>query len=82
LLSIAGAHPRVLSDPPPAVLLTRFADSGLDLELGFWIEDPENGQVGVRSDLNREILSAFRRNGIEIPYPYRVVRMVNSAPLE
>ena len=77
LLSIALAHPRVLADPPPAVLLTRFADSGLDLELGFWIDDPENGQGAVKSDLNREILRAFRREAIEIPYPHRVVRTID-----
>ncbi len=80
LMGIAEAHPRVLKDPAPAVLLTRFADSGLDLELGFWIGDPENGQASVRSDLNLEILHAFRREGIEIPYPQRVLRMVEEKP--
>lgn len=78
LLSIAEAHPRVLADPAPVVLLTKFAESGLDLELGFWIDDPENGQGSVKSDLNREILRAFRAEGIEIPYPHRVVRMADS----
>ncbi len=75
LLSIAGVHPRVLADPAPVVLLTKFAENGLDLELGFWIEDPENGQGSVKSDLNREILRVFHSEGIDIPYPHRVVRM-------
>ena len=57
------------------VLLTKFAENGLDLELGFWIEDPENGQGSVKSDLNREILRVFHSEGIDIPYPHRVVRM-------
>lgn len=82
LKGIAAAHPRVLKEPAPAVLLTRFADSGLDLELGFWIDDPENGQTSVKSDLNLEILRTFRREGIGIPYPQRVLRMVGQKPAD
>ena len=37
----AVAHPRVLSSPAPKVFLTQFADSSINLELGFWIDDPE-----------------------------------------
>ncbi|MDR1708908.1 MAG: mechanosensitive ion channel [Candidatus Accumulibacter sp.] len=74
--NIALAHPRVLADPAPGVLLTEFADSSLLLELGFWVEDPEKGTGGVRSDINREILLAFRKEGISIPFPQREVRML------
>jgi small-conductance mechanosensitive channel len=56
----------------------RFADSGIDLELGFWIRDPEAGQMNVRSELNLAIWRAFREAGIEIPYPQREVRLVGT----
>jgi len=74
----AKANPRVLDDPQPASYLVRFADSGFDLELGFWIGDSESGQLNVRSELNLAIWRDFRREGIEIPYPRREVRLLPS----
>lgn len=76
----AAAHPRVLADPAPAVTLQRFGDSSIDLELGFWIEDPESGIGNVRSDINFSVWRAFRERGVEIPFPQREVRLVNPAP--
>ena len=55
----------------------RFAENGIDLELGFWIGDPENGQLELKSTINREILGAFNRNGIRIPFPQRELRFQN-----
>ena len=75
----AGKHPRVLADPPPKAFLARFADSGVDLELGVWIGDPENGVLGIRSELLLEIWRAFQEAGIEIPYPQREVRILPGA---
>ena len=78
---IASKHARVLADPPPAAFLLRFADSGIDLQLGVWIDDPENGMLGIRSDLYLDIWRAFQEAGIEIPYPQREVRILpGSAP--
>ncbi|HVC12356.1 MAG TPA: mechanosensitive ion channel domain-containing protein [Burkholderiales bacterium] len=76
LVEIAARHQRVLRDPAPAGQLTEFADSGINLELGFWIDDPENGTLNVRSDIARQILSEFRVRGIEIPFPQREVRLL------
>lgn len=73
----AAAHPRVLADPGPKVFLTMFAESSVNLELGFWIADPEEGRGNVVSDINLAIWRAFREHGIEIPYPQREVRIVH-----
>jgi small-conductance mechanosensitive channel len=78
MTAAACAHPRVLRDPAPATFLVRFADSGIDLELGFWIADPEAGQLNMRSDINLVIWEGFKREGIEIPYPQREVRIISS----
>ena len=78
MIDAARQQERVLSDPEPAVMLTDFADSGINLELGFWIPDPEAGTGGVRSDINLAIWKAFRESGIEIPYPQREVRVLGS----
>jgi small-conductance mechanosensitive channel len=74
----ALAEPRVKRAPnAPASLVVRFAESGIDLELGVWIGDPENGQGDLRSSLNRAILRSFDANGIRIPYPQRELRILN-----
>jgi len=76
LVDVARAHSRVLKEPEPAAQVLNLADSGVDLELGFWIKDPESGSQNVRSDLSLALLAAFRARGIEIPYPQREVRLV------
>ena len=74
---VALNEPRVLREPSaPFAMLVRFADSGVDLELGVWIKDPENGQGNLRSSLNLAIWKAFRSNGIEVPFPQREVRII------
>ncbi len=77
LVEIAAAQPRVLAEPAPKAFLTQFADSSINLELGFWIEDPEGGKGNIISDINLEIWKSFRTHGIEIPFPQRDVRIVN-----
>ena len=65
----ASGHRRILADPAPKVLLTTFGDGSVQLELGFWIADPEAGKGGVTSDVNIAIWRAFRDHGIEISFP-------------
>lgn len=72
----ARKQPRVLTDPEPMTFLKEFADNGINLELGFWISDPEEGQIGLRSAINMEIWREFQNNSIEIPFPQREVRLL------
>ena len=51
-------------------------DSGIELELGFWIEDPEKGRQNICSEISVAILTEFHTRGIEIPVPQREVRML------
>lgn len=76
VVNVAKNHPRVLKDPEAAVLITAFADSGINLELGVWVDDPDQGLASLRSDLYAEIWRAFREQGVEIPFPQREVRML------
>jgi len=68
------AVPRVLAEPPCGVSLSSFAADGLELTIGFWIGDVANGEGNVRSDVNFALLRCLNENGIEIPFPQRVVR--------
>lgn len=75
LMEAALAQERVLRDPGPSVALSAFGADGLEFTLGYWIGDPENGQLNLRSLINRGILKALRAHQIEIPYPQRVLHM-------
>jgi small-conductance mechanosensitive channel len=79
MIEAALAQPRVLKEPAPAAMLTQFAPDGLELTLGYWIADPENGINNVRSDINLAIWRAFQASGIGVPFPQRVVRVVNDS---
>ncbi len=69
------AQPRVLADPAPLVALSAFGADGLEFTVNYWFEDPASGQLNLKSDINQAILKTLRDNGIEIPYPQRVVHM-------
>jgi small-conductance mechanosensitive channel len=79
LLRAAACSPRILQDPSPVVRLMSFHDYGLDLELRFWIADPEAGVNNVRSDVNRAIWRLFKEAGITIPRAQLDVRMYDAA---
>jgi small-conductance mechanosensitive channel len=66
---------RVLSDPGPAVQLAEFAADGMNLNVLFWILDPENGQGSVRSDVNLAVLALLNAEGVTIPFPQRVLHV-------
>jgi small-conductance mechanosensitive channel len=80
MLDAAKKRPQVLTDPEPVVHLKEFVDSGVNLELIIWVEDPEGGILRLRSDLNLEIWSEFQKNGIEIPFPQYEVRLRTVKP--
>ena len=77
LLEIAAGNQRVLDTPPPRVRLKNFGENGVDLELVVWITDPEEGEFNLRSDLNWKIWEVFKREGIEIPFPQRVIHQAS-----
>lgn len=76
MVNVAKNNPRAQQDPAPGALITGFADSGVNLELGVWVDDPEKGVARLRSELYAGIWRTFREQGIEIPFPQREVRMI------
>jgi small-conductance mechanosensitive channel len=70
---------RVLISPAPVCHLKAFGDSALDFTLRFWIRDPVDGVTNVRGQVLLALRDAFKREGIEIPYPVRDVRITQAA---
>jgi small-conductance mechanosensitive channel len=66
---------RILPAPPPVCHLKGFGDSSLDFVLRFWIRDPVDGLTNVRGQVLLALWDAFKREGIEIPFPQRDLHM-------
>jgi len=67
----ASGIERVSKAVPPSALLIRFGPDGLELEVGFWIADPENGRLNVLSEVNRAIWRTLKAQGVQIARPRR-----------
>ncbi|WP_425090701.1 mechanosensitive ion channel family protein [Tropicimonas sp. S265A] len=77
----AAEVPRVLKDPAPRCLMRGFGDSAIDLELRFWINDPENGVANVTSDVLLRIWDKFQTHAVEVPFPRRDVTLSGAVAL-
>lgn len=77
MIDAARGHPDVLQEPSPVVRLTDFGDNGINMKLVVWFKHPESGSAHLVSDLNWAIWEGFQKAGIDIPFPQRVVRIVN-----
>jgi small-conductance mechanosensitive channel len=81
LAQAAQGVDRVLLDPAPTPYLVGFGPDGINLELGFWIEDAATGTSGVRSAINRNIWRLFSEHGISIPYAQREIRIAGASDI-
>jgi len=79
-IKAAGKVPRVLKAPPPVCLINGFGDSSVNLDLRFWIDDPESGVATVESDVFLQVWKEFQANKIEIPFPQRDLHIRSADP--
>ena len=80
MLEEASKHPKVLDDPGPSFFFLEFGESSLDVTLRCHVEDLAD-QFRTASDLRFMVLDRFREEGIEIPFPQRVITMVGGTEL-
>lgn len=71
LVAVAANHPDVLAEPSPEVIFTGFGDSSLNFDLRVWTIQHVQTPARLKSDLYFAIFEAFRKDGIEIPFPQR-----------
>jgi small conductance mechanosensitive channel len=71
---ILARNPRVLKDPAPAVAVSSFGASSIDIAVKPWSTVQELGPAGA--EIRLAIVDAFRERKIEIPFPQMEVRMV------
>jgi len=80
LIQATDGHRRIIRDPAPVARLMGFGDSGIELELRFWIPDPQEGVNNVRSDVNRSIWRLFREHNVTMPVTQREIRVEMTTP--
>jgi potassium-dependent mechanosensitive channel len=65
LLDLATAHPDILSNPAPQLLLKGFVNNALNFELLVWIDRPDR-QFRIISDLNYQIYDCLQQHDISL----------------
>ena len=68
---------RVLKDPEPVIKVLTLADSSVQIAVKPWVKATD--MVEVEGDVTQSILETFRARDIVIPYPQRVVRLLDAA---
>ena len=66
LLQALTAQPRVLKDPEPVVLLSSLGQGGMEFTLNYWIDDLEQGQGNLKSDILLAALQGLRAQDIAL----------------
>jgi small conductance mechanosensitive channel len=69
------ADGRILSDPVAQIAVSELADSSVNFVVRPWVKKEDYWPV--KFDLTRKIKESFDADGIEIPFPQRVVHMVS-----
>jgi small-conductance mechanosensitive channel len=67
---------RIIADPPTTARIKSLTESGAELELTVWIQDPAAGEGDVRSDVLKAALKGFKSSGIELARARREVRLI------
>ncbi len=73
LTQACAVQEKVLQEPAPFVTLSNFGADGLEFAAHYWVDEHQLGLLTLKSEINLVILQLLQQEGIEIPYPQRVV---------
>jgi small conductance mechanosensitive channel len=75
LREIVCSNPRVLKSPEPVVGISTLSDSSINIAIRPWTSVADSGVAGA--EIYQSIITLFRQQNIEIPFPQREVRLIN-----
>ena len=78
LVKIAEGQDKICKHPAPIVRVIGFGESGIDLQLRGWIDEPQD-RGATQHALYMEIHKTFREHNLEIPYPKRDINIIGNA---
>ncbi|RZF50152.1 mechanosensitive ion channel family protein [Acinetobacter halotolerans] len=67
LLDVASKYPFVMDDPKPAVTVTAFKESSIEILFAVWCR--QENYIQVRDEMQERVRNGFLENEIEIPVP-------------
>ena len=73
LLALAD-DPRVLKEPAPVVVVTNLGESAITVSLRVWVNTPDYWEVLFM--FNEHSRDRLKASGVDIPFPQRVIRVV------
>jgi small-conductance mechanosensitive channel len=71
LFDLAERNPLSLREPKPLLIFKGFGDSALQFQFSVWSKREKF--LDLKNSLQEEIKAAFEAEGIEIPFPHRVL---------
>ncbi|MGF1611059.1 MAG: mechanosensitive ion channel family protein [Kiloniellales bacterium] len=74
LMELMKGDDRVLGEPPPQVMVTKLADSSVNLNLRCWTQ--ASNYWALLFDLNKRAKETVEAAGCTIPFPQREMRIV------
>ncbi len=80
-LRVIRAHPAVLDDPEPLVLVEGLGASTIDLRIHFWMDSNQLSILKVRSSVIRLVKIALQEAGISLPDEAREMIFPEGVPV-
>lgn len=84
LVETVSQHPQVITgdhipiEERPDAEISGFGESGVNILIEFWMEGVDDGENRVGADLMLMIWDALKEHVVEIPYPQRDIRIVDT----
>lgn len=75
------AHPAVLNEPEPIILVEKLDSATVNLRLYYWIDGSKYSQLKVNSALMRQVKAAFEDQGYSMPDDSREVVFPEGVPV-
>ena len=65
--------PGFVNEPEPVIVFNNLTDNAVELNVNFWVDVTKNDPFHAKDEVLLKVMSAFNKQGIEIPHPVQAV---------